>query len=273
MPAYDTNFDLDRWGLLSHYCAGDLCYGDGSAIQTWPDREGYADLVSPTAAESPTLVYDSINMRRAVLFDGVDDHYLLGTVSSHQFLHSTGGAVYFVVRPGVVANPDAQYALMSSAEDGQTVGQTGVAFLWDDRSSVPVNETVRHRVVGGAANPLVNLLAPDASSAANTFQVIAFLNGDLTLTPVGTGTTEHRKRAKQTVNGTQLLPAVAPTISASSGLTNSTYPLTVGARETGAGLGDFLAGEIAEILIYNVKHSIPQALAISKALQGKYAIP
>lgn len=95
-------------GILLHYDASmDGQVGNGGALPVWNDRSGSG--IEATALGDPQWVRNSLGGNPAIRFDGVNDEYIIGTLTS---LFPTGGTVFIATSLN-----DVHYNLFSTATD------------------------------------------------------------------------------------------------------------------------------------------------------------
>ena len=140
----------------------------GGLVTALTSAEGLS-FTSPSGSQP---AYNATGLNNKPTFDYTAD-YLQSTAAAPawKYLHDgTLVAVYMLVKPGIVADPNAFYWLLGTAGLG---AQTGFALAYDDRAVSSRNNRVRHVIfTGGTASIDTNLAAYDNFLPANTYSIL-----------------------------------------------------------------------------------------------------
>lgn len=193
--------------------------------------------------------------------DGLNDVMSVpSSTTAMQFLHQSPSTLYMVFKPGSVADPNALYALLDNVTIGGSSGSRyGIRIQWDDRASVPTNDsmTLLNRLGGGTAN--INTTSVDFFPA-QTYGVLSIVSDPSNATAAS--------RSSIRRNGGS--PAQNNTGTNSVGNTAPTYDLALGA--TGGDGGLPTVGDICEVACYDTKHDDATRSAIEAIFIRKWAI-
>lgn len=232
---------------------------NNSNVSQWRDKSGSG--LSPNATQSvaisqPAFTTSAINGRPAIDFATARSLTFASSTASFNYLHNaTGGAVFFVIRPGASADPNAYRPFLDNARD--TSANTGIGLTFDDRVSVSRNNAlvaVVNRGVAGQQTAAV--IANNFFATANAYCVFSVQYD------CGNATAASRLRAWR--NGTL----------------NSTTNTQANAAATGNATADLVIGNyganteiaISEMLIYRGVLTARQRSAIERYLGKKYAL-
>ena len=164
-------------------------------------------------------------------FDGVDDYYTAGSVSSYSFIQNTGIFTIsaWIKLPDVMG--DTAYTICGNMNDG-VAGKNGFWFCVENRSAIP------------AINKLKLFMTQD------TYTIVSYLTGDRAL---ATGDFAHVVVVGNGTRATFYINGIAQTVSnafASLGTGNSFYNLGIGVC-TYPPYPLYNKGNIYELEIYN----------------------
>lgn len=142
--------------------------GDVSQV----DDFGSANLpqVQATGLDQPTLITNVINGHPIIRYDGVDHRMTAGVAADWKFMNDGSDYTVFIVFKTTDANPDDFYVLISTTRTSGS--DIGFYISYDDRSSRPVNNTVRHSITdGGAPTAVITNETPDNAFSTQTFGI------------------------------------------------------------------------------------------------------
>jgi hypothetical protein len=205
-----------------------------SLITEWRDKSGNDKHVTAADALRPTYTSAGLSGRSVVTYSG-SQRLQAATASDWAFMHNGSQyAIFAAWQAGTSSDPNAVYALCSTRTSGSTLG---VLFFYDDRTSIPVNNQIRHLVGTFEGTNYILNSSSDGVHAANT-PVIIGLQAD-----VGNATASLRSTIR--VNDGTAIQNNATTTAAVTG--NPQHPLIVGSTDGAAALTGF----IAELVIIN----------------------
>jgi hypothetical protein len=181
---------LDTVALLAHVGAGD------GFVTTIYDQSGNArNFTQTSGGNQPRIVLagvvDTKNGNPCIVASGSQYMSVPSSTGLFNFLHNgTASSVFAVASFGTVADPNAAYVLFGN--DGGASANVGCSFIYDDRASVPRNNTIVQGITRGvlgnftASSVSQNVLLPIdqtilsmryAGAAAAADRVIAWING------------------------------------------------------------------------------------------------
>jgi hypothetical protein len=261
---YDAS---DASTLFDATSGGSLVAADG-AVARWEDKSGNARHFTQSTSGNRPLRKTGIQNSLAVLrFDGSNDFMSVpSSTAIFKFLHDGDSTVFVVLKPGVVANPDALYWILGNSTDsGSTDEQTGYYLRYDDRTSAraDLDDSLVHVVLNGGSPRFVGV----AKSAlpSNTFS-LATVRDD-----PGNATIASRSQVRR--NGGSAITQVTSDTNGATALPtgNATQNMFVGATP-GATLSWPLNGDIAEIIMYDSALSDTDRSAVESYLRAKWGI-
>lgn len=207
---------------------------NGGFVRRWQDKSG--NLRHITEASVPPTRQTSVqNSKDVIRFSG-SNKLAHNSSSVWNFLHN-GASVYHIfiaAKYGTASNPDTLYSTIDTC--GFASGNIGFSYGYDDRSSVPLNNSSRVFVARGAVSNGTCSSAVNDTLSPNAFALVT-IKGDM-------ANATAASRCAIRVNESATTAGNALTNAAST--SNSTFPLTIGA--TGAD-SFFLTGDIGEIII------------------------
>jgi hypothetical protein len=205
-----------------------------SLITEWRDKSGNGKHVTAADALRPTYTSAGLSGRSVVTYSGLQ-RLQAATASDWAFMHNGSQyAIFAVWQAGTSSDPNAGYALCSTRTSGNTLG---VILFYDDRSSSPANNQIRHSVgTSGGVNYILNF-SSDGAHDANT-PVILGLQAD-----VGNATASLRSTIRVN-DGTAIQNNVTITAAVTG---DPQHPLIVGSADGVIALTGF----IAELVIIN----------------------
>lgn len=232
---------------------------DADPVTTWNDLSGNARNASQaTSANKPTYRTSQINGLPVVRFDGTDDFMTAGSAANWVFLHDAGGHTIYIVfevaGDGAPTDPNALYSILDTCDILQA--NVGYALFYDDRVSIPRNNrlfTLAYRGTGGTFTYLLD--SGDGYVSPQT----AYTFSDRYENAISGNDATGQKNADAEIG---VETSSAPSSS------NPTYTLQIGRRGGGTGFGDV---DIAELLLYDGRHSDAQRAQIRTYLRGKWA--
>lgn len=247
-------WDFSDVSTLFNATSGGSTPSDGSGIARIEDKSGNGrHLTQATAAARPTRTNGAQNGLAAGTFDG-GDSIAHDTASAWAFLHD--GTQYIIaaaVRTGSSSNPDAAYVICATNNAFST--SRGMYLMFDDRASVPRNETIVHEVdrnVNG--QPAVRNVSGSGFFAPNTW-------ASLTVRADPSNATASARSSMRRNGGTA---AANNTFTNAPSGSNPLGALTLGAGVNGTTLP--LVGAIGEIIIV----SGANATSANRALLDQY---
>ena len=262
-PEQDIGFlpsgELDTVSLKS------FVLNNSAFVTTWYSQgdSTSVNFTQTTAANQPRIMNAGVIERRngkpALFFDGSNDFMdVSSSTAKFAFLHQAGqSAVFITFQPGIVADPNAAYMILSNTS---TSTQTGIQIVYDDQSSFSRNNRIRSFVTrSSTGNPTVDNVSNDDACLPNVLGLFAFLYDNNNATAANRSFIHYNAGAAIN-NNTFTNPP-------NSG--NSTYNLRMGRR---ANATDFnLIGYISEIVIYPTNQSSNRT-AIQSNINTFYAI-
>jgi hypothetical protein len=257
----------DASTLFDATSGGSLVAADGG-VARWEDKSGNARHFTQSTSGNRPLRKTGIQNSLAVLrFDGSNDFMSVpSSTAIFKFLHDGDSTVFVVLKPGVVANPDALYWILGNSTDsGSTDEQTGYYLRYDDRTSAraDLDDSLVHVVLNGGSPRFVGV----AKSAlpSNTFS-LATVRGD-----PGNATIASRSQVRR--NGGSAITQVTSDTNGATALPtgNATQNMFVGATP-GATPSWPLNGDIAEIIMYDTALSDANRADVESYLTTKWAI-
>ena len=246
--------DLDTAAIASHCGAN-----NGYVVKIYAQDGSGRDFEQSTAASQAQIyngssVLTDNNGNYAMLFDGSDDYYSVpSSTSTFNFVHD-GSEAYlaWVGSFGVSSNPDSVYVAMGNG--GVASADIGFAIEFDDRSSVPRNERVRHLTTQGVnGSYTVDNLSSDGACSPNT-PVIFSLQTDS-----DNGTAANRSYIR--INSGTAIQNNSLTNSASA--SNASYNLNLGRSELPLG---YFNGYFNEALLYSALKTSERVAIESNAM-------
>jgi hypothetical protein len=112
------------------------------SVSQWTNKGSLGNVTQGTGANQPTTGSATQNGLNVLTFDG-GDRLAGGTVANWKFLHDgTKWICAAAVRAGTGSNPNAAYALFATNGGYGQIGDTGVAFWFDDRTGASRNNAI-----------------------------------------------------------------------------------------------------------------------------------
>lgn len=209
--------------------------GDNDDLVTWADSSGNGYAVTGAVMSRPKYRTNIWNSLPAISFSG--SQWLTSRVRNDwKFLHDTTGSTVFAVwQPGIVADPNAAYPLVSNSSGSSS--NIGASLWFDDRVSLSRNNTVMANI-GNGLGLAQNVVSNSTVHAANVATLISHVGDPGNATP--------KNRSTFRVNGGGALDA-----NESTGTPSSANPSSVLVIAAFPGGTDTLVGYIAELVIFD----------------------
>jgi hypothetical protein len=220
---------------------------DGTAVRLWSDQSGNGyDATQSTTAARPTYIASGLNGLPVVRFDGTDDRLGLGA-SALGMLRNVAGATVFVV---------VKYSDIVGANRTSFFLSNGTATT-SARIQIRTTTTPKYQVLGRRldADSSQNVASSQATSTTNFVVQSAFFNYQNTLLQQYiNGAKDGEKTDFQTAGNT------SDTDSQNSSIGSDGTP------------GNFLNGDIAEIIVYNRALNTSELAQVHRYLSRKWGI-
>lgn len=241
---------------LALWLAADKLTGlaDGAAVATWPDASGNGrDAAQATAAKRPTYRTNVLNGKPVLRFDGVDD----GLATPSITLAATTGVTLFAVVTGLTTGTD-----QAIAEFSANVNNNNGAFMLYRAASGKLTGLLKS--AAGIANLAKGSPFGGADTAAlsATYDIPQAAGAEI---QIDADYAWHRLHNPTTTAGGEM--AGTTTGSANNTGAFGSYPLYLGARGA-ASL--YLAGDVAEVLLYASVLSASDRYRVARYLGQKY---
>lgn len=207
---------------------------DAGSVRRWQDKSGNSRHVTEATA-APTRRTGVQNGKDVIRFSG-SNKLAHSSSSVWNFLHN-GASVYhifIVAKCGTASDPNALYTTLDTC--GFASGNVGFSYGYDDRASLPLNNSARVFVARGVISNGACSSAVNDTLSPNSFALVT-IKGDM-----ANATAANRCSIRVNETGTTAGNALTNAASTS----DSTYPLTIGA--TGAD-SFYITGDIGEIII------------------------
>ena len=246
-------YSWHRGDLGTYQTSGGSAAGaDGDPIGEWQDQSGNGyHLAQSTAGNRPTLQTNELNGHPVVRCDGSNDRLQAALASDWTFLHDGSDFLVLVVWKTTSDSPNADFGLLDTG--GMSTTDTGFALYTTD--TTPYFSTIRATVEKGIIFNNAALAAPIPGSVSmGTWHVTAVYRragGDLTIQNDGHWGGDDTSAYSSPDAG------------------DPDAPLTVGARRDGTFP---LAGDIAEIIVYNTSVSAADYLTLLQYLKARYRL-
>jgi len=234
------NQELDIYGTPAGLDTASLLTFVGSSngfVTVWYDQSGNnRHATQTTAANQPLIVLNGILQqdlsKPSITFTGTQSFVTTSTTAAFNFVHNGSPATITVVgRPGNINDPNAIYPILSNADLTST--NVGFTLAYEDRTTVPINNSVRTLIYRGvSSNPTVDYFP------ANTY----------TPNQVNTLTVQIDADSTERIKIYRNFDSVVT----SSGFTNA--PSTANASlslKIGNAASSFYVGSLQEIIIFN----------------------
>jgi hypothetical protein len=231
--------------------AGNTTFANNDPITTWTTLGSIAD--SPTQATGtakPTFIANCINGKACARFDG-GDRLQATTAANFAFLSNGNDWTAYIVEKISAADPNNRRALWATRSAGGL--NIGAVMQYDDRAASSANEKVS-AFIGNGTNNVISAVSADG---AHPFSVWHTLSGKLADDGgAGVDYTIY-------VDGASVATAArgAASYSASAPL----FALIAGGDAT-----DFITGDIAQLLMYQVSHDDTQRGVVESWINCTY---
>lgn len=248
---------VDVSAILAH-CG----FGNGF-IHTWYDQSGNGlNLASGSNSAHPQIVSSGAmitnGLKYSVKFPTATMVLSGGAASDWKFMHVSDHSIYMTLQPGLVTNPNAEYAIMGT--NNGTSAAYGFFLDWLDNGGA--NEKVWHFIgnnSGGAgSSPSVNL-SPNGTLPANSLHVLSVVADPTNPTAA--------ERSKISVDNGPVINL--NTYTNAIGNVNPPFALQLGGY--GNSSGSFI-GYISELIIYPTKKNALDDAGIQTHLGNFYGI-
>jgi hypothetical protein len=226
------------------------------SVSQWNNKGSLGNFTQGTGASQPTTGVTTLNGLNVL--DFADDFLIAANQNEWKFLHDgTVHEFFSVIRVGNTADPDTFLNIIGN--EGGSGTKTGFNLTYDDRSSISVNDLIRHRVTKGSTpRPLQNDSANDYFTP-NQFVIIS------AFTDPSNATAANRGEVR--INGASLLNNNTNTAAVSTG--NPTHALEI----CGDGAARNSANSVAEmIVISGANATSTNRTAIIDYLSNKWGI-
>ncbi len=205
------------------------------AVSQIRDFKNNGRVFDGAAGSRPTITPNALNGKASLTFSGSQWLTFAGLVQVFNFLHTAAGAgstVVAVWRAGIVADPNAVYALLGNS--ALLTANHGAAIVYNDTSGR--NDVISAQIVRGASGfPTAQNLSGNGAHPANTATILVHTSNPAALLPAD--------RSILRVNGTEIKNNIATNTASTA---NATFPLQIGA----AGNNAFpLVGEVSMLSI------------------------
>jgi hypothetical protein len=243
-----TSAQIDGANLINWYYAPDIAQTNGTAVTSWADRCGRANLVQATAALQPTY-NTALVSKAAVSFDGTNDA-LVGDASIDIPHNCT---LYAYVECNAF---DTTFDTIMT--HGASSGSTDIRNIFMDRSRTNDSPASSPKANSVIQNTFTNAIAT-SPLVLNTWAVIAIVRNGGTISSYLNGAAAGSTSIATPANFDGLFNAVSNHI---------VGPLTVGSQyvdASPAGINPWNGG-IREIRIYNNAHSAATVASVSTAM-------
>jgi hypothetical protein len=235
---YNSENELDTATLLGFLA------GASGTVRTLYDQTGAGNhFQQTTLANQPRIVNAGVletrNAKPSMFFDGTNDALTVASsTATYKWLSESDGISHHIlgiVQFGFSSNPNAVYSLLGNSGFGSA--NIGLVYVYDDRASVPLNNSYRCQVVSGVSGsfPINNIIV----DAILPNQLISFSS---ILTKLNASTPEIRDTGIINYGFFGQFNPANPNFSTS----NATFNLQLGANGNNATL---LNGYISELIL------------------------
>ena len=138
-------------------------------VSQWNNKGSLGNFTQATGALQPKTGVTTLNGKNVIDFAG-DRITSADAAASYKFLHDgTDYIIAAVWKAGTTSDPNTIYSVLGT-NVGAAGGNRGVYLVWDDRSSIPRNQTLLHNVISGTDTNVMNISGNDLVPA-NVFAV------------------------------------------------------------------------------------------------------
>jgi hypothetical protein len=249
----------DAATLYDATTGGSLVAADG-AVARWEDKSGNGrHATQSTSGSRPTRKTAIQNSLGVVRFDGSNDAMSIsGSTATFKFLHGTTATLLYVAKYGTSSDPNAQYGLVSTgAASGNEIG---FFHSYDDRAP-SVNNSISSSAIRDASGNRAWLNRVNDTVTPNTFIACSEV--------IDAGAATAANRSTVRINGGSAIQGNSLTNSPSGN--DSQFDLTIGVIVSSSPLAH-MAGDIAEIIIYNSALSNTDRAAVESYLIAKWGV-
>lgn len=199
--------------------AGTVTTASGLVTQI-RDAKGNGRNFDGATGSRPTYTPNSLNGKASITYSGTQFLTFAGLASVFNFLHTAAGAgstVVAVWEAGTNSDPNAFYALLGNS--AFVSANHGFAMGFDDRFSVPKNNSAFAQTVRGAGNqPTAQIATADNAHPANTPVIVA-----CTSNPTASAAAD---KLTLRINGTEIKSNTSTNLASTA---SATFPLQIGA--------------------------------------------
>ncbi|MBU6221748.1 MAG: fibronectin type III domain-containing protein [Planctomycetes bacterium] len=255
----------DASTLYDATSGGSLVAADGG-VARWQDKSGNSrHFTQATSGSRPLRKTGQQNGLATLRFDGTNDSMsIASSTATFKFAHDGDSTLFIVYKAGTTANPNTLYAIIGNGlNDGSLDFQTGFYLRWDDRGEVPYQDQSVYVVANNGSPRYVGV------SAANTFPTNVFNLQTIVSNPQDS-TIANRATIRK--NGGSAVSVDTSGTNAGTALptANATQDLRIGATSGTATW--FLAGDIAEIIMYDSALSDANRALVESYLTSKWGL-
>jgi hypothetical protein len=248
----------DATTLFDATSGGSLVAADGG-VARWEDKSGNARHATQGTSGNRPLRKTTVQGGKDVLrFDGSNDSLSIpSSTETFKFLHSADSTFFLVFRSGNTSNPlHSPYGIISTGTTASlSIGIT--LYHYDDVTNDTLDFFISRGVgsTWGVYSNNVNYLP------SNSHAVISCVSRP------GDALSQNRVAIRR--NSGSLTTNNSPQGTETPSTSNSTHNLTVGSMANGE---NFLAGDICEVVIYNVALSDANRTLVENHLLAKWGI-
>lgn len=257
----------DASTLYDATSGGSLVAADGG-VARWEDKSGNARHATQSTSGDRPLRKTAIQGGKDVLrFDGTSDFMTVpSSTAAFKCLHDGDSTVFLVVKAGTSSNPGhGRYTLLSNIRDGGT-NRVGIEINHRDSDPTTENNFLELSVFKGLSSNYPIYSANNNYFASGSFGVMSMV-----LKP-DDGTSSNRVAIRN--NGANLSTAnTAAGANQTVSSSNADSDLNISRRPGDAYAADgFVAGDYAEIIIYDSALGTADREAVENYLLAKWAI-
>lgn len=227
-----------------------LTESDGTALDSWTNRGSLAISPAATSSERPTVERNEQGGNPVVRFDGSNDRLTFASsTGSFNYLFGGEATVITTWKHGTSSDPN---VLMSCLDSSSAAGARGYFMAYDDRTSVSRNNAFRNYASSAFLASIYNQLVQNFSTP-NEFCIWANVI-DATSGAASERSSASRNAGAETKNNTT---------TGAIGSGDASFDLQIGRLSNSS--GGVLNGDIAQILIWNEKFSLPKSRRFQRA--------
>ena len=164
--------DFSDAATLFDATSGGSVVTNGVGIARTEDKSGNArHFTQSTPGARPTWASGAQNGLGVGTFDGGDWLTSISANSVWTFLHFSQSTIFAVIKPGVIANPNAVYGIVGNNAGATT--NIGASYFYDDRSAVPRSDAFGAIIAQGVSGQPSSSVVVQDFFAPNATQSIA----------------------------------------------------------------------------------------------------